>query len=78
MSGSEGGLVILWDIEKKQILKQFKQYGVYSIDANIMENPLDGKWSPCGRAFITGGNLGTISLYSCEDKDHQYEATRVQ
>jgi len=31
MTGSEGGLVILWDIKHKKILKQFRQYGVYSI-----------------------------------------------
>jgi len=43
----------------------------------VMDNPLDGKWSPDGRAFVTGNNCGTITLYSCEDKKHQYESTRV-
>ena len=43
-----------------------------------MDNPLDGKWSPDGKAFIVGNQLGTISLSTCEVfKMHQYEATRV-
>lgn len=77
MSGSEGGLLILWNLRTKQALKRFEQYGVYSVDAGVMDNPLDGKWSPDGRAFVTGNNCGTITLYSCEDKKHQYESTRV-
>ena len=60
------------------MLRQFFQSGVYSIDAFVMDNPLDGMWSKDGRAFIVGNQLGTIALYSCEQKPHQYEATRVQ
>lgn len=43
-----------------------------------MDNPLDGKFSKDGHAFIIGCQLGTISLFSNENKAHQYEATRVQ
>ena len=43
-----------------------------------MDNPLDGKFSRDGKAFIAGNQLGTISLFSCETVAHQYEATRVQ
>lgn len=70
MSGSEGGLLILWNLRTKQALQKFEQYGVYSVDAGVMDNPLDGKWAPDGRAFVTGNNCGTITLYSCEDKKH--------
>jgi hypothetical protein len=31
-----------------------------------MDNPLDGKWSPDGKAFVVGNKYGTIALYSCE------------
>ena len=76
MSGSDDGLLILWNLRTKQALQKFEQYGVYSVDASCMDKPLDGKWAPDGRAFITGNSCGTITLYSSEDKKHQYEATR--
>jgi WD40 repeat protein len=70
MTGSDGGLLIMWNLRTKQVLQKFLQYGVYSIDANLMDNPLDGKWSPDGKAFVTGNNYGTISFFSCEGKNH--------
>ena len=78
MTGSDGGTLILWNIERKQIIQKFSQYGVYSIDGYVRDNPLDGKFSTDGKAFIVGNQLGTISLFSCEPVEHQYEATRVQ
>ncbi len=54
MTGSDGGLLTLWNMQSKQILKQFFQSGIYSIDAFVMDNPLDGKWSKDGQAFIVG------------------------
>lgn len=78
VTGSDTGVLALWNLHTKQLLKQFKQYGVYSVDANIMDNPLHGSWSRDGNAYISGNSLGTISLYSIEDVHHQYEATRVQ
>ena len=78
MTGSDGGSLILWNIETKQILNRFLQYGVYSIDGYVMDNPLDGKFSVDGKAFVCGNQLGTISLFSCENVSSQYEATRVQ
>ena len=77
MTGSDGGTLILWNIQTKQILNKFQQYGVYSIDGYVMDNPLDGKFSRDGKAFVAGNQLGTISLFSCETIAHQYEATRV-
>ena len=78
MTGSDGGTLILWNIELKQIIQKFNQYGVYSIDGYVRDNPLDGKFSSDGKAFIVGNQLGTISLFSSEPVEHQYEATRVQ
>ena len=43
-----------------------------------MDNPLDGKFSADGKAFACGNQMGTISIYSCEPIEHQYETTRVQ
>ena len=64
MTGSDEGLIVMWNIEQKQVIKQFKQYGVYSVDANIMDNPLHGNWSRDGTLFIFGNKHGTISLYA--------------
>ena len=68
----------MWNLNHKQLIKQFKQYGIYSVDANVMDNPLHGSWSPDGRALIIGNCLGTICLYAHESLAHQYEACRVQ
>lgn len=79
MTGCDGGTLLLWNLETKQILQSFNQYGVYSIDGYQRDNPLDGKFSCDGKAFVVGNQLGTISLFSCEPGvEHQYEATRVQ
>lgn len=32
LTGSDGGQLIVWNIKTKQLLQNFKQYGVYSID----------------------------------------------
>ena len=32
MTGCDGGTLLLWNLETKQILQSFNQYGVYSID----------------------------------------------
>lgn len=77
VTGSEGGLLVLWNIKTQKVLQKMLQYGVYSIDKYTMDTPLDGQFSPDGKAFIVGSQLGTISLFSCEDVEHQYEATRV-
>ena len=78
LTGSDGGQLILWNIKTKQLLQTFKQYGVYSIDQYVMDNPLDGKFSKDGNSFIVGQQLGTLSLFSNKGNSHQYEATRVQ
>lgn len=70
MTGSDGGTLILWNLECKQIIQDFSQYGVYSIDGYVRDNPLDGKFSCDGRAFIVGNQLGTISLFSCDPVEH--------
>lgn len=54
MTGSDGGQLLLWNLQNKSILKRFTQYGVYSIDTYVMDNPLDGKFSPDGRSFLVG------------------------
>lgn len=78
MTGSDGGQLLLWNLQNKSILKRFTQYGVYSIDTYVMDNPLDGKFSPDGRSFLVGSQLGTISLFAHKALKHQYESTRVQ
>ena len=78
MTGSDCGIIVLWNIKSQQILKTFKQNGVYSVCAHIMDNALHGNWSFDGRTFVCGNSLGTISIYGSEDLAHQYQATRVQ
>ena len=78
MTGSDTGVLVLWNLHTKQLIKQFKQFGVYSVDANIMDNPLHGSWSPDGLSFVSGNCLGTITFYSMKEFAHQYEAARCQ
>ena len=77
MTGSEGGLIILWNIKTRQLIKKFIEYGIYSVDKYALNDPFDGKFSPDGQSFILGSNYGTISLFSNEGAPHKYLATRV-
>jgi len=43
-----------------------------------MNDPFDGKFSPDGSCFVVGSELGTVSLFSCEDAPFKYYATRVE
>jgi WD40 repeat protein len=78
ISGSEGGLLCIWNIKTKQLIKKFVEYGIYSIDKFTMNDPLDGKFSPDGSCFAVSSSLGTLSLFSCEGSKIKYEATRVE
>ena len=72
LTGSEGGIVILWDIREKTIIKKFIEYGVYSIEQYTMNVPFDGKFSPDGTSFVLGSMLGTVSLFSTDGCNHKY------
>lgn len=48
LSGSDGGVLALWNIKTRQLIKKFIEYGVYSIDMYQLNNPFDGKFSPDG------------------------------
>jgi WD40 repeat protein len=54
MSGSEGGVVCLWNLKTKQFIKKFLEYGVYSFEKYTMSNPCDGRFSPDGSSFVIG------------------------
>jgi len=66
MTGSDGGLIIIWNIKTRSMIQKFVEYGVYSVDKFTMNEPFDGKFSPDGSSFIVGSSLGTISLFSCD------------
>ena len=64
MSGSEGGVVCIWNLKTKQLIKKFIEYGVYSYEKYTKSNPCDGRFSPDGSNFVIGSNYGTISLFA--------------
>lgn len=78
LSGSDGGIICLWNIKTKQLIKKFLEYGIYSFEKYTMNDPYDGKFSPDGSCFVVGSVMGTISLFSCEGAPYKYEATRVE
>ncbi len=78
LTGSEGGQIILWNLQTMRIIKKFIEYGIYSLDKYTFNDPYDGKFSPDGGCFVVGSNNGTISLFSNEGVAHQYAATRVE
>ncbi|CDW76602.1 UNKNOWN [Stylonychia lemnae] len=78
LSGSDGGLICLWDIKQRRLIKSFKEYGVYTYEKYTMNDPFDGKFSPDGSCFVIGSEMGTISLFSCEGAPYKYYATRVE
>jgi WD40 repeat protein len=78
MSGSDGGILYLWNIKTRQMIKKFMEYGIYSYEKYTMNDPYDGKFSPDGSCFVVGSVMGTISLFSNEGAPHKYKATRVE
>ena len=78
MSGSDGGLIILWNIKTREIIKKFMEYGVYCQDRYTFNTPFDGKFSKDGSSFVIGSLYGTISIYSNDGAHHKYAATRVE
>ena len=78
ISGSDGGLICLWNIQTKTLIKQFLEYGIYSYEKYTMSNPFDGKFSPDGTCFVVGSELGNISLFSNGADKFRYYGTRVE
>jgi WD40 repeat protein len=78
LTGSDGGLIVIWNIQTRQIIKKFIEYGVYSIERYTLNDPFDGKFSPDGSSFVVGSMLGTISLFSADGAKQKYEATRIE
>ena len=77
-SGSDGGIICLWNIKQRKLIKKFIEYGVYSFEKYTMNDPYDGKFSPDGSCFVVGSVMGTLSLFSCEFAEFKYEGTRVE
>lgn len=78
LSGSDGGLICLWNIKTRQLIKKFLEYGIYSFEKYTMNDPYDGRFSPDGSSFVVGSVMGTLSLFSCDGAAYKYQATRVE
>jgi WD40 repeat protein len=72
MTGSGSGVIALWNIKTRSLIKSFIEYGVYSVDNFTLNDPYDGKWAPDGSCFVVGSSLGTISLFSNDGAAHKY------
>ena len=74
----DGGLCILYDVARMQVLQEIVEYGIYSIDQFTMNNMVDVEWSADGNYLALSSYYGTLSLYS--NQKHRkagYSATRV-
>lgn len=78
LSGSDGGIICLWNIKTRSLIKKFLEYGIYSFEKYTMNDPYDGRFSPDGNSFVVSSVMGTISLFSCDLTKYKYEATRVE
>lgn len=72
ISGSDGGIICMWNIKTKSLVKKFLEYGIYSFEMYTMNDPYDGRFSPDGNYFVVGSVLGTISLFSCDPCHYKY------
>lgn len=77
MSGGGAGKVNLWDIRTGQSLKEFKEFGHYHRDNNLLDEVFDGKFSYCGNYFAVSTVWGTFSIYTVFDKE-PFLATPVE
>lgn len=78
MTGSDGGTICLWNLQTRQLVKKFLEYGVYSYEKYTMNDPYDGRFTKDGSCFVVGSVMGTLSLFTCDGSGFQYEATRVE
>lgn len=66
MSGSDFGIICLWNVQLKQLIRTFEEYGAYAFEKLLMNDPKNGKFSPDGNSFIICSEMGTLSLYGCD------------
>jgi WD40 repeat protein len=78
LTGSDQGVICLWNIETRKCIKKFIEYGVFSIDRYTLNAPFDGKWTDDGQTFVLASQYGTLSLFNCQNSQHKYIATRVE
>lgn len=79
LSCFDGGITVLYDVRKRQIVQQIDEYGIYSIEQFTMNNAVDVDFSNDGQYIAFTSLYGTLSLYSTEAyKEAQYQGTRVQ
>ena len=74
----DGGLCLLYDVGRMQVLQEIVEHGIYSIDQFTMNNMVDVEWSSDGNYLALSSYYGTLSLYS--NQKHRkagYSATRV-
>jgi len=79
LSCFDGGVTVLYDVKRRQIIQQIDEYGIYSIEQFTMNNAIDVDFSSDGQYLALTSLYGTLSLYTTETyKEAQYLATRVQ
>jgi len=75
----DGGLSILYDVERKQIIQKIEELGIYSIDQFTMNNAVDADFTSDGEYIAFSSIYGTLSLYSLQHhRKEQYYGTRIQ
>ena len=60
----DGGLCLLYDVGRMQVLQEIVEHGIYSIDQFTMNNMVDVEWSSDGNYLALSSYYGTLSLYS--------------
>jgi len=62
----DGGISILYDVERKQIIQKIDELGIYSIDQFTMNNAVDVDFTSDGEYIAFSSIYGTLSLYSLQ------------
>ena len=79
MTCFDGGLVLIFDIQRMSIVQEIVEYGIYSIDQYTMNNQVDVDFSSDGDYIALSSFFGTVSLYTNQSHQMQrYQCTRVQ
>ena len=74
----DGGLCLIYDIGRMQVVQEIVEYGIYSIDQFTMNNQVDVDWSSDGNYIAFSSFYGTLSLYSnFAYRKLSYASTRV-
>lgn len=79
LSCCDGGITVLYDVKRLEVVQEIQEYATYSIESYCMNNAVDVDFSSDGQYIALSSIYGTITVYTTNEQNlARYEGTRVQ